>query len=241
MNGFIDIHTHILPGVDDGAADLQEACRLIQAAWQDGTRTLLLTPHWRGVSKTKSTDQLRQTYSLLCQTVAEILPEMKLYLGTEIHYETAVSDQLLEGSALPLNGSQYVLMDFWSGALRSQIIMGVSEILGCGFTPIIAHVERYGVFQKDTTLSDEILEMGALIQLNAASIMGDYGFKLKRLCHRLLKAQKVHFVASDAHNEKKRPPLLKACYLRICRKYGQAYADKLFCENPQAVIENRML
>lgn len=241
MNGFTDIHTHIMPGVDDGAANLQDACRMVQTAWQDGTRTLFLTPHWRGISENKTPARLQENFAAFCQTVAESFPDMQLFLGNEVHYGAEISEKLLAGETLPLNGSRYVLLEFWVGALRSQILTGISEIIGCGFTPIIAHAERYRIFQTDATLVDEVLEMGALIQMNANSVMGGYGFKMKRLCHRLLKAQKVHFIASDAHNTETRTPRLRACFLRICKKYGQSYAVRVFYENAQAVIENRPL
>lgn len=166
---------------------------------------------------------------------------MQLYLGNEIHFEADMPEKLLEGSVLTLNDSQYVLLEFRISSLRSQIITGVSETVRCGFTPIIAHAERYDIFRKDPTLTDEVLDMGALIQLNSDSVMGSNGFFVKRFCYRLLKEQKVHFIASDSHNMEKRPPLLRECFLRICKKYGQAYACRVFYENAQAVIENRMV
>lgn len=241
MNGFTDIHTHILPGVDDGAADTQKACELVRMAWQNGTRTMFLTPHYRGEYKENTPVWLQETFSLFCQLVASELPDMKLYLGNEIYFETDVPEKLLAGEVLSLNGSQYVLLEFRAGSLRSQIVTGVSEAIRYGFTPIIAHAERYDIFRKDITLTDEVLKMGALIQMNADSIMGVHGFSVKRFCRKLLKEQKVHFIASDAHDSKKRPPHLRDCFLKICKKYGQAYAVRLFYENAQAVIENRMV
>ena len=237
MNGFADIHTHILPGVDDGAADIREACELVRMAWQNGTRTIFLTPHYRGKYKENSPGWLRENFSLLSQFVAEELPDMKLYLGHEIHFENDVTEKLLKEEILTMNGSDCVLLEFRTCALRSQIIMGISEITRCGFTPIIAHVERYDIFRTDPTLTDEVLNMGAHIQLNADSIMGAYGFSVKRFCHKLLKARKVHFVATDAHDRKKRPPLLQSCFLLICKKYGQDYAARIFYKNAQAFVE----
>lgn len=241
MNGFTDIHTHVLPGVDDGAADMHEACELVRMAWQNGTRTMFLTPHYRGIYKKNTPAWLRESFSLFRQMVDEEVPGMQLYLGNELHFEADAPDKLLEGSVLTLNDSQYVLLEFRMSVLRSQIITGVSETIRCGFTPIIAHAERYDIFRKDPTLTDEVLEMGARIQLNCDSVMGAHGFFVKRFCHRLLKQQKAHFIASDAHNKEKRPPLLRGCFLRVCKKYGQEYARRVFYENAQAVIDNRMI
>ena len=140
-----------------------------------------------------------------------------------------------------MNDGQYALLEFKTNSLRSQIITGVYETINHGYIPIVAHVERYDISRKDPTLIEELLDMGALLQLNADSIMGQNGFGIKRFCHKLLKARQILFVASDAHDVKDRPPLLRECFLRIHEKYGKEYAAQLFFENAQAVIENRII
>ena len=241
MNGFTDLHTHLLPGVDDGAQDLSRSLRLIRMAWENGTRTILLTPHYRGKYKKNTPAMLKESYAWLCDMVKAELPDMNLYLGNEISYEADAPEAMHEGKVLTLNASQYVLLEFRTNSLRSQIITGVSETIRCGFIPIVAHVERYEISRSDKTLVGELLEMGALLQLNADSVMGANGFGVKRFCHKLLKAGQVHFIASDAHDVKHRPPLLRECFLRVHKKYGREYAAALFYDNAQAVIENRIL
>lgn len=241
MNGFTDIHTHLLPGVDDGAQDISQSLRLIRMAWENGTRTILLTPHYRGKYKKNTPAMLKENYDWLCELIKTELPDMNLYLGNEISYETDAPEAMHTGRVLTLNGSQYVLLEFRTNSLRSQIINGVSETIRCGFVPIVAHVERYDISRTDKTLIGELLEMGALLQLNADSVMGTNGFGIKRFCHRLLKAGSVHFIASDAHDRKHRPPLLRECFLRVHKKYGREYAAALFYDNAQAVIENRII
>lgn len=240
MNGFTDIHTHILPEVDDGAQDISQAMRLLRMAWTHGTRTVILTPHYRGRYK-KTPDELRQAFEWLCEMVKQELPDLQLYLGNEISFETDAPEALHTGRVLTMNGSQYALLEFRTNSLRSQIVAGVSETIRCGFIPIVAHVERYDISRSDKTLISELLGMGALLQLNADSVMGVNGFGIKRFCHKLLKEELVHFIASDAHDVKHRPPLLRECFLRVHKKYGQAYAAALFYDNAQAVIENRTI
>lgn len=241
MNGFADIHTHLLPGADDGARDMREALMLLHMAWKNGTRTMILTPHYRGSYKKNTPEWLRESFSLLCRMAEQELPGMKLYLGNEIYYEMDAPEQLMQGRILTLNGSRYALLEFRSGSLRSQIITGVSETVRHGFTPIIAHAERYDIFRADAALTDDVLNMGALIQLNADSIMGDHGLSVKWFCRRLLREQKVHFVASDAHDAGRRPPLLRECFLKVHKKYGPEYAARVFYDNAQAVIENQII
>jgi len=241
VKGFIDIHTHILPGVDDGAQQLSDALALLDIAWQNGTRALVLTPHYRGKYKANTPQALLHAFGTLQKAAREKLPGLELFLGHEVYWETAAPEALSAGKILRMNDSHYILLEFRPSSLRSQVVQGVSEVILSGFTPIIAHAERYEIFLKDKTLADELLNMGALIQLNADSILGEQGFSVKRCCHRLLKERKAHFVASDAHDDAHRPPVLRECFLHVHKKYGAEYAVQLFSENALAVINNNTI
>ena len=237
MVGFSDIHTHILPGVDDGAEDIQKALDMIRMAYNDGTRTLFLTPHYKGKYKECDAAKIREIFdSIRCEALIEF-PEMRLYLGSEILYQNEIPERLINKEILTMADSHYVLLEFREQTSRSRIITGVSEVIRYGYTPILAHVERYMVCRRDDNLIGELLDMGALLQINAGSILGKHGFSVKHFCKRLLKAQCVHFVASDAHDCNKRPPLLKQCFLYVCKKYDSEYARQVFEDNARAVIE----
>lgn len=239
MNGFTDIHTHILPGVDDGAQDIGQAMRLLRLAWKNGTRTVILTPHYRGKYKENTPNQLKTEFEMLQELAKDEFPGLQLYLGHEVAFEVDAPQAVNAGKVMSLNHSRYMLLEFKTNVLRTQIINGVMETFQCGFIPVVAHVERYDISRTDDTLIEELLEMGALLQLNADSVMGVNGGKIKRFCHKLLKFGAVHFVASDAHDQKYRPPLLRKAFMKIYKKYGQEYAAALFYDNAQAVIENR--
>lgn len=236
MEGFIDIHTHILPEVDDGAKDMSEAMGLAQKAYDDGTRVLFLTPHYRGRYKENSPAWLQESFSLFSQMLEQTLPDMKLVLGSEAHYEADLPRLLEDGIVLPMGNSDFVLLEFPCNALRSTILEGITEVGYSGFTPVVAHAERYAAFRKDEALTDTVLDMGGLIQLNAQSVLGVHGWAVKQYCHRLLKEAKAHFIASDAHDAKKRPPVLKKCFDHVARKYSPDYACRLFRENAQTIL-----
>ncbi len=240
MNGYTDIHTHILPGVDDGARDKSNGLQLVQMAYKNGTRTLILTPHYRGKFKNDPA-YLREAFRDFKAEVLRYFPDMNLYLGSEVYYEQETPELLEDGVALTINDSQYVLLEFSPGTLYSQIITGISETVRYGYTPIIAHVERYNAFRKEKNLADEVLNMGALIQINADSIMGKHGLSVMHYCERLLREQKVHFIASDAHNTQSRAPLLRECWWKVYKKCGFTYASQVFYDNAQAVIENKLI
>lgn len=241
MNGFTDIHTHILPGVDDGAQDTGQAMRLLRLAWKNGTRTIIFTPHYRGKYKENTLNQLRMEFEMLQELAKDEFPGLQLYLGHEVAFEVDAPQAVNAGKVMSLNNSRYMLLEFKPNALRAQITNGVVETFQCGFIPIVAHVERYDISRTDVTLVEELLEMGALLQLNADSIMGVNGYRVKRFCHKLLKSGVVHFVASDAHDHRYRPPLLRKAFMKIYKKYGREYAAALFYDNAQAVIENRTM
>lgn len=239
INGFTDLHTHVLPAVDDGAQSLQQSMQMIRLAWANGTRTIFLTPHYRGAYRKNTPEHLQKVFSELCKVVAVEFPEMRLFLGSEIYYGSDVPEKLEVGQILSLNHSRYALIEFQSNTLYSRIVMAVSEVIGAGFIPVVAHIERYAVSRTQPELVDELIQMGALIQMNADSILGKHGFGVKQYCHRLLKNGKVHFIGSDAHNTDTRPPLLRECFWHVYKKYGPQYAARVFYENAQAIVENR--
>lgn len=236
MKGFIDIHTHILPGVDDGAGDLSGAVALLRQACQQGTGAVVLTPHYRGRYRGNEKQKLEPVFARLQQAVKGECPDLELYLGCEIGYEMDVSEKLAQGKLPTMNGTQYVLLEFREGSFRSRILDGVLEVLNFGYIPIVAHVERYDAFRNNPRLADEVMDLGALLQVNADSVMGKCGFGIKHYCHKLLKSHMVHFVATDAHDEKMRKPDLRACYQKVRRKYGRDYAELLFIRNPQRML-----
>lgn len=236
MSLFYDIHTHILPGMDDGAQNFEQATALLRMAWEDGTTALVLTPHYRGRFRKNTPEQLRDGFEALRQWAQREIPEMKLFLGNEAGWERDLPDKLDEGRVLPLGNTDCVLLEFEYGCFRSQVLDGVLELSNRGYIPVIAHVERYDIFRKSKKLAEEVLELGALLQLNADSILGQHGLGVKSYCHWLLKQQLVHFVASDGHDATLRKPTLQACFRRVEKKYGAEYARALFRDNAEAML-----
>ncbi len=174
------------------------------------------------------------------RAVHEQFPEMQLVLGHEVHYQTDIPERLSGGRIMTMGGSEYVLLEFRGNSLRTEVMRGVVDLIRCGYTPIIAHAERYEVFRKDFSLVHEVLSHGALIQLNADSVMGKHGFSVKLFCHKILKRENAHFIASDAHDINMRVPVLDKCFAYVKRKYGEEYASKVFYRNAQIVMESRI-
>ncbi len=233
MNGYTDIHCHLLPGVDDGAETTDEALALLRRAYRDGTRAVILTPHHRGRCRPQP-EKLRERLDELQAK----MPQLQLYLGCEVHYQADIGTLLDEGKVLTLCGSSYCLLEFSRQVPKSVLLQGTSQILSEGYIPILAHAERYAVICKEPSLADELVYMGARIQLNATSVLGKSGWGIKRCCTRLLKDGLVHFIASDAHNGTTRPPELSKCYEHIKKRFGAEYAEQLFSLNARHIMEN---
>ncbi len=236
MEGFVDIHTHILPGVDDGARDTAQALTLLKQAYSQGTRAVILTPHYRGRYRGNVREKLAGKFKELQTALGTECPELGIYLGCEVGYELDISEKIADGSVLSLNNTQYVLLEFQNTNFRSRILDGVLEVINFGYIPIVAHVERYDAIRKSPRLAEELIDLGALLQINADGVLGKDGFGVKRCCHQLLKHNLVHFIATDAHDQETRRPELKTCYQKVRKKYGQMYADALFIHNGRAVL-----
>lgn len=230
---FTDIHCHILPGVDDGAGDLAQALSLLEMACADGTRRIILTPHHRRPFR-KTPAQLREQFELLRLAAAERFEGLELYLGCEVAFFHEAPERLRNGELLTMNGSDYVLTEFSPEVSRTTLRHGIDRMQEGGYIPIFAHAERCSVM--DPSLAAELVRQGVLLQINAGSILGHHGFGVMRLCHKLLREDLVFCVASDAHDLRRRPPLLSRCYKKVSRRYGEERARLLFCENALCML-----
>lgn len=227
----IDIHCHMLPGVDDGAKDEAMALAMIEKSVNDGVTHIILTPHFRKYDENK---RLKQTeiFETLKQTVKEKGIPVELYLGREVYYKDNLIDQTKH---LAIDGSPYVLVEF-STTMEQNIDEIVFNLKVSKLKPIVAHVERYPYLKKEDY--HQIRLTGGLLQVNAGAIKGIEGFGKRRLIKYLLKNQLVDVVATDAHNLTNRKPNLKNAYKSVLKKYGKAYADLIFYENPKKIIDS---
>ena len=241
MPEYFDIHCHLLHGVDDGPRRIEQSLELLRMEYDDGVRTIFLTPHYRRDLFECPTHILLEHFEALRHRATQQFPDLQLILGREVHVHSDITQALRTGQCMTLGDSDHVLLEFPENADKRYLIDSCHAVIQGGYRPIIAHAERYTDFREHASLADEVQEMGALIQLNADSILGQHGISVRRCCHRLLKQGKAHFIASDAHDITHRKPILRDCFLEVHKKYGQAYAAKLFEENPLAVINNTVI
>ncbi|NLZ80975.1 MAG: hypothetical protein GX913_04130 [Clostridiales bacterium] len=242
MEGYVDIHSHLLYGMDDGSKNIEQTRSMVRIAYEEGIRSIIATPHYHYNFNNKSIEEIDEIFHKQKEEIEKTWPEMKLYLGNEIFYSHDSVKLLNEKQIKTMADSMYVLVEFSPQADYRYIKNGLHELVLEGYCPILAHVERYPSVVKDLSIVEEFIEMGVYIQVNAMSITGGtMGRVYQRITRKLLKKGCVHFIATDSHSDKVRAPRLKKCVEYITKKYGQAYARELLYENQKKILCNEYL
>lgn len=241
MNSYIDIHSHILPQIDDGAENFNVSMKMLRTAYGDGIKTIIVTPHYKPGRHNAGSEKIHFLMDKLCQEAKKEGIDMELYPGNEFYYHDGIFGELERNRACAMAGSAYVLIEFGPMERFEYIRSGLYEALAHGWRPILAHAERYSAVLGKTEHVEELIRLGSFIQVNAGSILGKTGMGARQFTKNLLKEHLVHFVATDAHDEKKRKPVLSDCVKYISRKYGEDYAGHLFYSNPVHIIKNEYI
>lgn len=237
MARWADIHCHIIPGVDDGARDMKTALEMLRMEYEDGVRTVIVTPHFRiGMFET-SRETIWERFSMLKEEAFRLYPDMHIDLGCEFHANMDMVELLKEGTWGTMAGTDYVLTEFSGAHSLGYIRERCYTLLCSGFTPIIAHVERYPALYKKYDEIENLVNMGAKIQMNASSIIGADGFRMKGFCEKIMKMDLLHFVGSDAHNLSRRKPCMGKCASYMKRVMGYKYTKRILVENPSCLTE----
>lgn len=234
-----DIHCHLLPYVDDGAQNLQEAKALLQAQQAQGVGTVCLTPHWRADMFETPHEKIQQQYLRLAEYAATLQNPLALRLGREYYCDKTFLQHLAAGHVLPIEGTQCVLIEFSPHRHTSaDLCAGVATVKVAGFTPIIAHVERYQAVRQDTAILQELTAMGAYCQMNTEGLLGKMGIRERWFCQKLLKehSAEIALLASDAHRLNMRSPNLGDCAKVLRKKLPPSQWQALFVENPNRIL-----
>ena len=239
MKSPADIHCHILPYVDDGAETASVSEELVEMLYSQGVRTVCCTPHLRrGMFETPDEAIKEQFEKLKERAIAADFPEeISFFLSREYHADRLLLGALEQGTVIPYGESNNILLEFSNSHPLSDIHWFIRTVLDAGFRPLIAHVERYRLFEGDTAAIKELIGMGARLQSNCSSVLGREGRRQQSWCKKLLKNQLIHVVASDGHDPEDRPPEMDAAASYITRKFGEVYAEQLLCTNPLNILK----
>ncbi len=234
MRGLFDIHCHLVPYVDDGARDMDEAIKMLKMEYRQGVRYIIVTPHFRRDMFETSMEQILKQFLRLREIGKKI--GIQLFLGCEYHVDDGMVRMLRAKERPCMASSRYVRAEYRYDGSTEYVKESLDVLLRNGYLPIIAHIERYTDVCADWDFLEEIVDMGAFIQVNAGSIIGDGGRNVKRFCKKLMKEDLLHFVGTDAHRIDIRRPIIKPCVDYVIKKMGEDYAREIFVENPRRIV-----
>ncbi len=235
----VDIHHHLLWGLDDGAKDLETSVAMARASAADGVTHVVCTPHANGQYGFDA-DVNRARMSELQERLSAVGVALKLGLGCDFHISY---DNLMDAKAEParfsVNGLGYLMVEIPDYGIPPGLTEMFYELQLAGLTPVLTHPERNPTLQADQKRLGEWMRGGLLVQVTGDSVTGRMGRTAEKVAHQLLAKRWVHFLATDAHNVSSRPPRLSEARDLVAKKYGREYAESLVTTNPRAVYDGK--
>lgn len=236
---FKDIHCHLLPGIDDGSKNIEETIKILKKAEADGVTEIVFTPHY--ICNSKYSCNNKDKSELMQQLVKAIKDEninIKVYLGNEVYINDNFLDLMMKREIMTINNSRYLLLEFPLNQIYQNSKEILYQLVTIGCVPILAHPERYSVFQKKPELVEEYVRMGILMQGNYKSLFGKYGRNAKKTLEILLKKGLISFLGSDTHHydeyliDKARKKVKKIVK-------SEEVVENLFCNNFDKVVNDQ--
>lgn len=226
------MHCHILPNVDDGAKSIEESFAMIDIAKKNNITDIILTPHYKVGRCGLNKDKLIEKVDEFSKLVMEKYKDINIYAGTELMYSEDAIELLEKDLIASLNESKNILVEFHPSHTKTYIKESLYKIICTGYTPVLAHIERYSDMIDSYDVIEDIIDMGVLIQINADSVTGRLGRHSKKFVKMLMKYDFVHFIGTDAHSSKGRTPVIEEAAKYIEKRFGSEYRDELLIKNP---------
>jgi protein-tyrosine phosphatase len=234
----IDLHSHILPGVDDGAIDLEQALSIARMARDDGIEVMACTPHFMpGLYDNQAAD-IRVRVAELNQCLIEENIDLALVVGGDAHVRPDFIDCLRKNEILRLHDSRYVLFEPSHVTMPPRLEDLLFNVLMAGYVPILTHPERFRWIEGNYDVFQRLVESGVWMQITAGSLTGRFGKRPHYWAEKMLSEGLVHILATDAHNSTSRPPLMREAFEVAVQQVGIDEARNLVLTRPQAVLED---
>jgi len=233
----IDIHNHILPGIDDGSKTEKDSIDLAKAAVEEGISTIIATPHHKNGIYDNERDSIVKYVQLLNELLKQEGIPVDILPGQETRINGDMLKELEEGKIQPLNDTKYVFVEFPFSSVPHYAEKMLFDLQVKGYIPIIVHPERCTALLEDPDLLYEFVRNGALTQVTSASLVGEFGKEAKEFAVEIIDANLAHFIASDAHNTTNRRFFLKEAYEVVANTFG-TNLQYTFMENAKLLIDD---
>lgn len=234
---YIDIHCHIIPGIDDGAQNYDVALNMLRIAQENGTRKIIATPHFVHGTTRYGFSTIKEKCVELNQLAQNHGIDIGVYPGFEVFITPELIDLYEQKLIETLAASEYMLIEFPMMSIPAYTDDILYKLQLKGVTPIIAHPERYSEIQNNLKLLENFVMRGVQFQVNSGSITGMYGRESKKTALKLIEKGLIHFIASDAHSYRTRSPDLSQAAKVIEKKFGAKLREDLFTNNPMKIIK----
>lgn len=235
----IDLHSHILPSLDDGAADLSESLTMARMAANDGITRLACTPHIVPGLYENDALKIRTATVALQAAIVEAGIDLELVVGADVHITPDLQTTLGTDHVPTLNGTRYFLFEPTHHVLPPRLEDLAARVIEAGFVPIVTHPERMSWLEHHYDTIERLNALGCLMQVTAGSITGSFGKSARHQAERLLDEGRVDVVASDAHNIGGRPPILSRARDAVAERLGDDEADAMFAGRPTHILADR--
>ncbi len=233
----VDIHCHILPGVDDGAADWEESVGMAEIALESGIGQLAATPHMTGCwEQVQIFSKIRDTFDRLHRELKQRDIPLELCLGAEVLVVPGTMELGREGVLPSLGQGNYLLVEFFFDTPGGEMNQALNQLEHLGYCPVLAHPERYDAVRRHPALVDQWFHRGYAIQVNRGSILGEFGPGPQMLAQDLVSRGLVHAIASDGHGTIRRIPELRSVWQWVVRKTDEDYARVVLEDNPGRIL-----
>lgn len=237
----IDIHSHILPNVDDGPKSKEETFKILKEAYNAGITEIILTSHYIEDKYFLTKRRREVLVNNLQKELNEKYIPIRLYVGAEAYISIDLPKKILDGIVPTLANSRYILFELPMNSKVIYLEQTIERLLGMNLIPVLAHPERYSYVQEDIWSLYDLLDKGMLLQCNYASISGIYGKQAKKTLKKLLKANMVHFLASDVHRSDSIYTKTDKMLKKVERIIGKRKMDILTQVNPNKIIRNESI
>jgi protein-tyrosine phosphatase len=235
----IDLHCHLLPGIDDGAKDLEMSLAMARMASSDGISTIACTPHILPGVYNNTGAAIREAVNRLRQSISEAAIPVGLVTGADVHIAPDLGAQLRDGRALTLNDSRYLLLEPPHHVLPPRLEELIFGLQAAGYVPILTHPERLSWIEGHYDLLERLVYSSTtLMQITAGSLLGHFGRRPRYWAERMLDDGLCHLLATDAHNTERRPPRMAEARALVAQRLGEDEAANLVLRRPQGILND---